>query len=175
MATKETWSKLRYFKPNDPVDKWGDADAINDVLILALDDFRHYVQCPIYVTAGVKDSGHSAKSFHYREQGACAVDVVITEYKKSAVDLILDATRFGFTGIGYYPNWHWNGMKGNGLHLDMRPLIWESDNTLNYSHSRWMGIKQIVNGSEKQVYIPMTFENIIKYGGIYEIVSNSLN
>jgi hypothetical protein len=174
VATKETWSKLKYFKPNG-LDKWGDANAISDRLLFALDDFRHFLGVPVYVTCGVETGGHSGNSFHYPENGACAVDVIVPEYLGTPFDLVLDATRFGFTGIGYYPHWHWNGLIGNGLHLDMRPLKWDKDETLNYQHSRWMGIKQKVGGAEKQVYIPLTYENILKYGGIYEVGSNSLN
>jgi glycosyltransferase involved in cell wall biosynthesis len=40
--------------------------------------------------------------------------------------------RFGFSGIGYYPDWEFQGIKCGGLHLDTRPLGIDSDGTLNY-------------------------------------------
>jgi len=172
MASDEVWKKLKHFKPLGGADNWGDVNAISEILLLALDDFRGYVNCPVHVTSGVETGGHSKKSYHYRENGACAVDVILPEYKFNAYDLIIDASRFGFTGIGYYPDWQFKGKRGNGLHLDMRPLIRDSDATLNYKHSRWIGIKEMVGSVEKQVYLPMSYENIKKYGGIYEIIDN---
>lgn len=159
MAKAETWQKLQYFKKEE---NWGDADAISDDLLLTLDDFRRYVGCRIIITAGVATSGHSGKSFHYRDQGACAVDCVLPEYPRSQVDLILDASRFGFTGIGYYPHWTYQGKTVGGLHLDVRPLKWDADFTLNYQHSRWLGI--IDDGKLK--YLALTYDNLQKYGGI---------
>lgn len=159
MASSETWLKLKHFRPDSKIDKWGDPDAICDELLMALDDFRVYIGRAIYVTSGVANTGHSKKSYHYREQGACAVDVIIPDYTGGPVNLILDATRFGFRGIGWYPEWRWANKIVGGLHLDMRPLRWDQDQTINYMHSRWMR----VDGN----YIPMSHENIMKYGGNY--------
>jgi len=165
MATDETWSKLRYFKKDSKTDKWGDSELIQDDLLLRLDDFRHYLGCPVYVTRGVATHGHSKNSYHYpkysgdgRALGACAVDIVIPDFAESPFDLILDATRFGFTGIGYYPHWKFRGNVVGGLHLDTRPLKWDSDSTINYSHSRWMGIP---DGGGKQRYIELNFQNLV--------------
>ena len=163
MAKAETWQKVRYFEPTE---NWGDADAISDDLILRLDDFRHYLGIPCYITAGVSTSGHSGKSYHYREQGACAVDCVFPDYSGHPLDLILDATRFGFTGIGYYPHWQWKGEVVGGLHLDVRPMGLDADGTLNYRHSRWLGIMR----DGKQVYLPLTYNNLKRYiGGSNEL------
>lgn len=160
MASKETWEKARYFRP-DSNDNWGDPDAISDEHILRLDDFRHFIGVPIIVTAGVSHSGHSKRSFHYKENGACATDQVIPDYEGTPFDLIMDALRFGFHGLGYYPHWRYNGKKVGGLHLDCRPLQWDSDFTQNYRQSRWMGVMR----DGKQVYIPLTYQNLKKYGG----------
>ena len=159
MASDETWSKLKFFKKDSNVDIWGDTNAINDTLLQRLDDFRGWLGVPIFVTAGVKGTGHATKSFHYATNGACAVDVIIPDYMESPFDLIMDATRFGFTGIGYYPHWRWKGEMAGGLHLDTRPLRWDADGTNNYSHSRWMGV--LVDG--KQTYIELDFQNMLKY------------
>jgi hypothetical protein len=160
MAKIECWKKLRYFKPDSQIDKWGDTSAIDEILLYRLDDFRHWVNTPVIVTAGVQNSGHAKRSYHYKENGACAVDVVLPKYEKSAFDLILDASRFGFTGIGYYPHWKYNGETVGGLHLDTRPLLWDKDLTTNYNHSRWLGV---LGADNKQRYVEMNIVNLIKY------------
>lgn len=168
MACKETWELVKkYFRPDSKIDKWGDPNELSDSHLLRLYDFRTFVNCPIYVTAGVKTSGHEKGSYHYKkidEHGGvldpCATDIVIPDYEKSPFDLILDATRFGFTGLGYYPHWKFNGKTVGGLHVDSRPLKWDLDETINYSHSRWMGV---LDEKGKQIYIPLTFHNLLKY------------
>lgn len=164
MASKDTWEKLRYFKP-DSGDNWGDPDAISDELLFVLDDFRHFLALPVYVLHGT-DGVHSKNSYHYKEYGACAVDVIIPDFHGHPVDLVLIAERMGFRGLGYYPHWKRYGVKGHGLHLDMRPLKKDPDGTYNYSHSRWMGVLIENEKNEiKQEYIGLTYENLIKYGG----------
>lgn len=167
MASDVTWTKVKkYFKKDSKIDKWGDPDLISDDLLLRLYDFRDWLGLPIYILHGVKTGGHSASSFHYprkdkdgKQIGACAVDIVIPDYDESPFDLILTATRFGFTGIGYYPHWKYKGITTGGLHVDTRPLKWDKDDTLNYSHSRWLGVK--IAG--KQQYIEMDFQNLLNY------------
>jgi len=166
MAKIETWKKLRYFKPDSKIDQWGDASAISDDLLLRLDDFRHWLGVPIFIASGVKAGGHAQRSYHYKINGACAVDIVIPGYMETAVDLVLDATRFGFTGIGYYPHWKYNGKVCGGLHLDTRPMKWDSDDTKNYSHSRWMGV--LVGG--KQTYIELDYENLCEHAETISLV-----
>jgi len=158
MARRDTWKVLRYFKP-DGTDNFGDPDAIDDTVLFRLDDFRHYLNCPFYVTSGVRPETDGKTSYHTRGKGACAVDVVMPEYKGNSIDLIFAAMRFGFSGIGYYPDWHWNGIKCGGLHLDTRPLGFDSDGTLNYGNSMWMGVLS----EGKQIYIPLTFANLNKH------------
>lgn len=171
MASDATWKKVnKYFKKDSKIDKWGDVDLISDEHLLRLYDFRDWLGLPIYVLHGVKTSGHSTSSFHYskidksgKQIGACATDIMIPDYDESPFDLILTATRFGFTGIGYYPHWQYNGTICGGLHLDSRPLKWDSDQTLNYSHSRWLGV--MVN--DKQKYVELDFHNLLEHTGDY--------
>ena len=166
-ADEQIWEKLRYFRPENTRDNWGAPYEIDASHLLRLDDFRHFLGCPIYVTHGVKTSGHSRQSYHYGIKNSdgtwrvrpCATDIIIPAYEKTPFDLILDAQRFGFTGIGYYPYWRYDGKKVGGLHLDSRPLKWDADETLNYKHNRWMGIP----AGDKQVYIPLTFHNMWKH------------
>lgn len=159
MATQDTWNKLRYFKRDSKFDRWGDSDAINDEHLLRLDDLRHYLGTPIYVNHAVKTMGHSEKSYHYVHNGACATDIVIPSYSKDVFQLLLDVTRFGFTGIGYYPHWMFKGVRVGGLHLDSRPLRVGADETIEYSHSRWMGV--MIEGLQQ--YIALTTENLLMY------------
>jgi hypothetical protein len=164
MASKETWETLRYFKPNG-LDNFGDPDAINDALLFRLDDFRHFLNVPFYVTSGVRPETDGRTSYHTRSKGACAVDVVMPEHNGHPIDLIFAAMRFGFSGIGYYPDWEFKGIQCGGLHLDTRPLGIDADGTLNYGHSLWMGVKaKDPNDSSKiiQKYIPLTYANIVR-------------
>lgn len=59
MASKDAWKKLRYFKPDSQIDKWGSPDLISEDLLYRLDDFRHWLGIPIIVTHGVKTTGHA--------------------------------------------------------------------------------------------------------------------
>jgi len=161
MASEETWKKLKYFRKDSTVDNWGDADAIADSLLLRLDDFRHFIGTPVYVTYGVSTSGHAEKSYHYRANGACAADIVVPYWSTGAIDLIFAAERFGFSGLGYYPHWKWRDQIVGGLHLDTRPLGVDPDSTANYREARWIGI--LVD--KKQIYVPLTYKNLLNCGG----------
>ncbi len=157
MASKETWAKLKHFTPTG-VDNFGDPDAISDVLLFRLDDFRNFLGVPFYVTNGVRSEDINRASYHTRRKGACAVDVVIPEFQGHPIDLIFAAMRFGFSGIGWYPHWEFKGLKCGGLHLDTRPLGIEPDGTQNYGHSMWMAVKI----GQSQKYIPLTYANIVR-------------
>lgn len=163
MAKRETWEKVKaHFRPDSPVDQWGNPDAISDELVLILFDFRRFVRVPIYVICGTQGA-HSSKSYHYIDNGACAVDVAIPEWKGTPLDLYLAAERFNFTGLGFYPDWTWKGVKANGLHLDTRPLKWDDDLTLNYTQNRWLAYND-ENG--KQQYTTLSEHSLRKYGGL---------
>lgn len=153
MALKDTWDKLRYFKAVG-IDNFGDPDAIDDILLLRLDDFRHYLNCPFYVTSGYRPETSERKSYHTSGK---AVDIVIPEYQGHPIDLIFAAMRFGFSGIGWYPDWEFKGLKCGGLHLDVRPLGKDADGTENYGHSMWMAY------GKPQKYIALTYANILKH------------
>jgi len=168
MANIQTWTSLRYFKPGNTTDNWGDANAISDETLLRLDDFRHDLGCAIHVVRGVAKSGHTSKSEHYAEYDEAgeitkvptAVDIIVPDFQLSPFDLVLAAEKFGFRGIGYYPHWKWQGAVVGGLHLDCRTYREQDDGTLDYRHARWMGIPGPDN---TQVYIALSFENLLKY------------
>lgn len=159
MASEETWQKVsQFFRPDSDLDNWGDPDAISDELLLVLFDFRRWIGLPVFVLWGTNGK-HSHDSFHYVQNGACAVDVAIPDFSGHPIDLLFDVFRFPFTGVGYYPDWKYGPKSANGLHLDTRPLKWDEDDTKNYRHNRWIGVK----GSDGQVYLPFSFENIDKH------------
>lgn len=160
MASEETWQKLKFFK-KEGSDVWGDAELIADDLLFRLDDFRRNVGVAVNVLRGVATAGHSTNSFHYPQNGSCAVDVVLPQYKGRGLELVLEANRFGFTGIGWYPHWRFKGETVGGLHLDTRPLRRDSDGTLNYRYNRWIGVLK----DGKQVYEAMSAKRIIELGG----------
>lgn len=157
MASKETWEKLKHFKKIGS-DNWGDPDALADDVLIRLDAFRNYLNVPFYVTSGVRPETDGKTSYHTRSKGACAVDIMCPEYAGHPIDLIFAALRFGFNGVGYYPDWQWKGLKCGGLHLDTRPLGITADGSENYAHSQWMAI--LVKGV--QTYIPLTYANLIR-------------
>jgi len=175
MASPDTWRKLRYFKPNSLTDNWGDSRAICDDLLLRLDDFRHFIGSPIIVTSGVRNSKsgsyHGSMIVDGFETGKCAVDIIVPSYEQSPFDLVLDATRFQFHGLGFYPHWQRNGEVTGGLHLDCRLIQFDNDDTLDYKSSRWMGVMD----QGKQIYVPLTFENMIKYSMYGEDLDSSVH
>lgn len=159
MASKKTWSKCHYFKPDSKIDNWGDPYAINDTTVLALDDFRRFIGLPVFVTRGTQ--GTRDNSMHSKKNGYKAVDVIVPDWDGSAIDFLFAAFRFPFAGLGFYPHWHWKGKRSYGLHLDTRTMPREKDFTLNYKQARWMG----VNENGKQVYKALSLANLMKYCG----------
>lgn len=158
MATKDVWEKLRHFRPDSKIDNFGDVDAISGELLFMLDDFRNFLGVPVIVLRGVSPKGmHSKNSYHYIESGACAVDVAIPEFAGTPIDLLISAFRFPFSGVGFYPDWTYQGKQAKGLHLDTRPFRWDADETKNYTYNRWIGVAT-QGGSQK--YIAMSWQNI---------------
>lgn len=103
-------------------------------LLLKLDDFRDYLGSPIFITCGTQGE-HAANSQHYQGK---AVDVVFPDTKMGLLDRFIAAERFGFRGIGIYPEWKYQGRDFGGLHLDVRPLSYELDGTQEYQQARWI-------------------------------------
>ena len=149
MASEQAWKSLRHFRPNGP-DNFGDPNAIDEKLLFYLDDFRDYIGTPVIVTSGVRPDVPGKSSFHTRKKGSCAVDVVIPGYQKSVIDLLIDVTRFKFTGIGFYQGWMHKGHEVIGLHLDTRP----SD-----VGARWIGFQE----RGKQVYGELSFKTLLEH------------
>jgi hypothetical protein len=146
------WPPLKYFHPTGTGDNYGEASKIDHDVLMRLDEFRHELRYPIHVLRGT-DGLHSKNSYHYISNGSCALDV-FTEVDISAIEIVLLAEKFGFNGLGYYPDWRRYGKKGHGLHLDTRPL---GD---RFRQARWIG-KSDMKG--RLFYIPLTYDNLEKY------------
>ena len=164
MAIQATWKNLIFFVRDE---NWGPsnatheqnekaADLILDELLVRLDGIRYKLKTPIIPTCGVdsREGVHVKESYHDPDtkHGACAVDAVLPFCKLSPIDVILLAEKFGFTGIGFYVGWKYEGRAVMGVHLDCRPLLF-------YEESRWLGVP--IEG--KQTYIAMNEANIRKY------------
>lgn len=139
---------IQYFKPTGTIDKWGDASRINRDLLTELDRFRHHLGIPVYITSGFRNGSGTSQHDHGN-----AVDIVVPGYQKTLFDLYLEAERFGFTGIGLYPDWKWNGDEIGGLHLDVRSAV---------KGARWLGKRNQDSGMNQ--YFSMTKFNLQALG-----------
>jgi hypothetical protein len=144
--TPNEWSGLRYF---DQYESWGDSERMDRELLGYLDEFRHFLGMKVVVLCGTQGQ-HVANSQHPYGK---AVDIIVPNWKKHILDLMLAATRFPFRGLGIYPDWVYNKKRVGGLHLDTRDL---TISTPKVHKAFWMGIKQ--NG--KTTYLPLDFKHL---------------
>ena len=150
------WGVLKYFKPYNTVDNWGDPDKMDSELLMKLDDLREFVGMPIFVTSGYRDGDP-------KEHGkGVAADVVCPNL--SILDFYLAAERFAFRGLGLYPHWSWDGIVTGGLHLDTRNLGTRiGTHHTEYKGARWFCYK---DESGKQIYTVLNKENLKKHNVI---------
>jgi hypothetical protein len=102
------WSTVEGFKATEP---WGDPDRMDPALIRELVLFRKFLGRSVVIHCGTQGN-HVEGSAHYR---GLAVDLHVPGM--SALDAFFAAARFGFHGIGVYPDWH-----NPGIHVDRRDL-----------------------------------------------------
>lgn len=100
------WKKIKHFTR---AEKWGDPDRMKYALISELDRYREYLKKSMIIHCGIQGN-HVPDSTHYN---GLAVDLHVTGIP--VFEAFIAALRFGFTGIGIYPQWN-----NPGLHLDMR-------------------------------------------------------
>lgn len=144
------WDGIKYFRPDSPVDMWGNPHEMKREILLPLDDFREHLGVIIYVTSGYREKSHSLEGGSQHNLGL-AVDIVVPAFSGTILDLFIEATRFPFKGIGIYRDWHWAGKKIGGLHLDAR-------NESKGAH--WFCYK---NPAGIQEYIALNYENLKAY------------
>jgi len=137
----------KYFKTTDFVDY----SSMSEKLIRFLDDLREKANSPIFVSSSnSKGKGiHVTNSQHYLGN---AVDIIFTKWSGTFEELIAIIEKIGFTGIGIYPHWHYNGKTVVGFHLDVRPTA---------KVARWVGVMNPV--TKKQDYIAWSDKNLRKY------------
>ncbi len=117
-------------------------------LLQELDAFHDFLGQPMIVSCGTQGQ-HEKNSLHYV---GSAVDLIFPRAGKAGmVDVLFAAMRFGFTGIGIYPDWELHGVKLGGLHLD---------NRVAPSRALWLGV--IENGG--RVYKALSVENLTDAG-----------
>lgn len=139
------WAAIRHFKAEE---NWGNPGLMQAVLVSELDAFRDHLGIPIAVTCGTQGQ-HTDGSLHYVGR---AVDIVVPDPgPRTIVDLWIEAARFGFTGIGLYRDWCYNGKQTGGLHLERAHVMGK--------RKFWLCVKE--NGA--QVYLPFTLSNLTKY------------
>ncbi len=140
---KEQWNKLKYFTENE---NWGDPEFMDYSFLKRLERFRKYMKTPFIIHNAYETQGHATDSQHYKIPTKC-VDGHFKGYDISLLDLYIEADRFGFTGIGLYPN------KGKHfIHLDTRGLSKNKGRG-----SRWVrddsGVYHSLNAESLKKYI----------------------
>lgn len=146
MENEIEWNRVKFFKPTD---NWGEVERIVPNLVYELDKFRTLVGSPVMITCGTQGT-HEENSEHYKGR---AVDIIVPDRKPSdLLDLALSALRLGFTGVGVYPKWKYNGKVTGGLHLDIREAA---------QRAFWMGVP---TPDGRQTYVALNRENLIRHG-----------
>lgn len=114
-----------------------------------LDFFRSYIQTPLIISSSNEKRSREGSQHNL----GLAVDILAPNFSGSLFDLYLCAERFGFTGIGIYPDWKIDDIYCGGLHLDKR---FES----RAKGARWIGRK--VKG--KNEYFKMSQQTLVDHG-----------
>ncbi len=152
----ESWNGIKYFHPDSKVDQWGDTHKISRILLEELDAFRALIGVPVIVTSGYREPKHGTNSDTQHAYGNAA-DIVFPDFKFTLMDAYLIASRFNFSGIGVYRDWHFPTKDHviGGLHLDVR-------HPASY-RAQWFCYK---DHEGVQQYIELSMDNLKKYGVI---------
>lgn len=145
----EEYKIINYFSPSE----FHRPFEMDFYFLRKLDLFREYLGCPIILTS-TNGGVHEKNSQHYK---GLAVDIIVPEYKNKVFELYLKAERFGFTGIGIYPDWQLDGKIHGGLHIDQRIPN-------RHQGARWIGVK---GEDGRNQYFALDYENLL-YHAIIE-------
>jgi len=144
------WSRLQLLTEDM---NWGDSKEMNPQLLVEFDRFLAGLKRRFFVTSGTQGK-HAEHSLHYSGR---AVDFVFMDsYPGHILDAFLLAVRFGFTEIGLYPAWRFNGQTVGGMHLG----IHEATHTEALRKKLWLGVP---DDKGAQVYIGISAKNLVKY------------
>ncbi len=120
-------------------------------LLLAADDYREFIRTEILVLCGTQKE-HTRFSKHPKGE---AMDVTFLSRGDTPLfELFLAAFRFGFTGVGIYPHWTYNGKQVGGLHLELT----EGETP----RKMWLCVRP--SPEEAQIYLAVTRKNLRLYG-----------
>lgn len=119
----ENFEREEFDDPNCP----GSGDLFDYKMLLRIARIRQCIGWPMISHAPVGGAvdvngswGHAEYSYHLKDMGACALDFhFITDAPtREQFHKMMCA---GFTGLGIYYDWHWNGyILPVGFHIDSR-------------------------------------------------------
>jgi len=123
------WNRIEHFTRDEFQDpRYGpeSGDLIDPTFLVMIVRLRIETGWPMVVhwaVGGAVDidgaHGHADRSYHLRDMGCKAIDFhFVTEV--SVRLQYYEVARAGFSGVGFYPEWTWNGMITPGYHLDGR-------------------------------------------------------
>ncbi len=138
---------LNYLAAHSHDFNWGDPSKLDRDLLIKLESFAEQCGGRLIVTSAYRPASDGSQ-----HKVGKAADVMVVGTALRLIELYHLAERCGFQGIGIYPAWKYNGTALGGLHVDVRDI--------NGPHAKWMGIAT----GNKQIYIGLTTENLIKYG-----------
>lgn len=142
------WDRLKHFSPHSLVDQWGDPEKISTDLLLRIEAVRDFLGTPMIIT-----SGYRAQDKNSQHSLGRAVDVVMPDWDKSALDLYFELERFSFPGLGLYRGWKYKDQDILGIHLDVRELGLKPN-------ARWLGVRL---GTVTQYHL-FSWENFQRLG-----------
>ena len=140
----KNFKNIKHFKPSE----FYTPESISHELLCRLDALREYLGHSIVITCST-DGVHVEGSQHFLGR---AVDIMVPTYQGSLFSLYLIIERFGFRGMGLYPNWNYKGQMIGGFHLDVRKLE-------GYQSAKWLGV--FIKGEQR--YVPFSPSNLVKF------------
>lgn len=146
------WQRIRYFSDRD---NWGTPSLMDFDFVHTLDTYRAFHGFPMIVTSGTQGK-HEEHSLHY--SGFAGDFIFITLSLPQLFDRFIDASRFGFSEIGIYPHWKYNGRTTGGIHLGKARTVEGNEVPRKKIWLRVPGAE----GKDEQLAV--TVENLARWG-----------